>query len=118
MALISQPVPKPLRAWRSGPGARISTLAPFALALYLDLRYSPLTGTGIFSKPPELVGLPAGVWLQISVLSWAAVGAWIVWTTRSRLASALGLFLFTLPSVFGLVLLPAIILIWQNLGSR
>jgi hypothetical protein len=41
-----------------------------------------------------------------------------VWTTRSRLASALGLFLFTLPSLFGLVLLPAIILIWQNLGSR
>lgn len=116
MASMSQPVPKPARPWRSDPITRVSALAPFALAFYIDFIQRPTFG-GIFAKPPELVGLPAGMWLQISLLSWAAVGAWIVWTTRSRLKSALALLLFTVPALFGIMLGPAVILIWQNLAD-
>ena len=116
MAPISQPVAKPARPWRSDPITRLSTLAPFVLAIYVDF-FMPRFGGGMFDKPPELLGLAAGAWLQIALLSWAAVGAWVVWTTHSFLKSALALFLFTLPSLFGMVLGPAIILIWQNLAS-
>jgi hypothetical protein len=117
MAELSQPALKPARRWRPDPISRVSVFVPFALAIYFDFIYRPLLGQPMFSSPPELLGIPAAVWLQISLLAWAAVGAWIVWTTHSFLKSTLALFLFTIPSLFGLILGPALILIWQNLGA-
>ena len=95
----------------------MSTLAPFALAIYVDLIQRPLSGMGLFAKPPELFGLPGGLVLQWLLIGWAGIGAWVVWTTHSRLKSAVALVLCTTVSLFGIVLLPALVLIWQNLGA-
>jgi hypothetical protein len=117
MASMSKPVAKPARRWRADPITRVSVFAPFAITFYFDFLYHPFSSP-VFSGPrPEILGIPAAVWLQISFLSWAAVGAWVVWTTHSFLKSALALLLFTLPSLAGLVFGPALILILQNLGS-
>jgi hypothetical protein len=117
MASISQPAPPPVRRWRSDPITRISTLTPFALAIYIDLFARPYFGVGMASRQPELLGMSAGAWLQIAFLSWAAVGAWVVWTTHSRLKSAIALVLCTPVAIFGLILGPAVILILHSLGS-
>jgi len=92
------------------------TLTPFALAAWVDFVPHSFFG-GPLGPPPEILGLSAGGWLQVAFLAWAAVGAYIVWTTHSRLASALALVLFTPVAIFGLVLGPAVLLILQNLGS-
>jgi len=104
------------RPWRSDPITRLVTLAPFALALYIDLVARPFAGLGSDSQPEALGISPAG-WLQLAVLTWAAVGAFIVWTTNSRVASAVAFVLFTPVAIFGLVLGPAVLLILQNLAG-
>jgi hypothetical protein len=91
--------------------------APFVLAIYAELVRRGSLGSPMDAGQPELLGLPAGAWFQLSLLVWATVGAWIMWTTHSRLTSALAMFLFTLPSLVGLVMGPAIILILQNHGA-
>jgi len=60
--------------------------------------------------------VPLGVIVGALALAWAALGALIVWTTHSRLAAALSLAFLTVPSMFALILGPAVILIVQNLG--
>jgi|RhiMethySRZTD1v2_1073278.scaffolds.fasta_scaffold2073346_2 hypothetical protein len=104
------------RRWRSDPITRVASLLPFALAFYVDVIQRPLFG-GPMSGQPEVLGISAAVWLQISVLSWAAVCAWVVWTTSSRVVSALAFMFGTITSVIVLVFGPALLLIWQNLGA-
>jgi hypothetical protein len=117
MASMNEPAATPARPWRSDPITRLTTLAPFALAFYFDFLYRPVLGGPMFSRPPEALGLPLGIWLQIAFLSLAAVGAWVVWTTRSPLKSAIALVLCTPVAIVGLLFGPAVVLILQNLGS-
>jgi hypothetical protein len=117
MTSVSEPTPAPTRRWRSDPITRLVSMTPFALAFYFDFLYRPVFGGPMFSKPPEALGLPLGIWLQIAFLSWAGVGAWVVWTTHSPWKSAIALVLCTPLAIVGLVFGPAIVLILQNLGS-
>ena len=101
--------------WRAPAGARIASLAPFFLAVALQL-LAPKYFPPMFAAPPAIMGLPLGAVVGALTLAWAAFGALIVWTTHSRLAAALALAFLTVPSMFALILGPAVVLILQNLG--
>ena len=102
------------RPWRAPVTARIASLVPFFVAIALQLA-APRFTEGLLMPPPDIPGIPTGAILGALVLGWAAFGALVVWTTGSRLAAALALGLLTLPSMFGLILGPAMLLILQNL---
>lgn len=105
----------PPRQWRAPAAARVSSLAPFLLAIALQL-FAPVYFQPLLAKPPEILGIPLGVVVGALILAWAAFGSIIVWTTHSRLATALALAFFTVPSIFAMILGPAVILILQNLA--
>ena len=100
--------------WRAPALLRIGSLMPFALAIAIPLLAGPGLGRPM-SGAPDVAGIPFGVVLVGLVLGWAAFGALVVWTTESRLAATLAYVFLTLPSMFALILGPAIILILQNL---
>lgn len=103
-------------AWRAPIAARLASLAPFVLALVVEL-FAPRFFGPLLEAPPDILGAPLGVIVGALVLAWAALGALVVWTTGSRLACVLALALMTLPSMFAIIFTPAMILILQNLGS-
>lgn len=100
--------------WRAPALLRIGTLMPFVLALAIPLLAGSRLGRPM-SDAPDVAGLPRDVVLVGLVLAWTAFGALVVWTTESRLAATLAYLLVTLPSMFALILGPAIILVLQNL---
>ena len=116
MTSIRQPVSKPVRRWRSDPITRLVSLVPFALALYVDVMPRPMFGTSVFSKPPEIVSIPLGIWMQLSFLALAGVGAFVIWTTKSRVMATIAFVLCIPVAIVGIVLTPAVILILQNLA--
>lgn len=101
--------------WRAPAAARIASLAPFFLAVALQL-FAPRYFPAMFAEPPAIIGLPLGAVVGALTLAWAAFGALTVWTTHSRLAAALALAFLTVPSMFAVILGPAVVLIMQNLG--
>jgi len=105
----------PARPWRAPAAARLSSLAPFLLAVALQL-FAPVYFRPMLARPPEILGIPLGVVVGALTLAWAAFGSLVVWTTHSRLAAALALGFLTIPSIFAMILGPAVILILQNLG--
>ena len=100
--------------WRAPALLRVATLLPFALAAAIPLLAGPTLGRPMFD-PPEVAGIPLNLAIVGLVLGWAGFGALVVWTTGSRLAATLAYVFITLPSMLGLILGPAIILILQNL---
>jgi hypothetical protein len=71
----------------------------------------------LFEKPPEFVGLPAGmVWLGLA-FAVMAVGVAVLWLTTSNAVAFLVLLFLTLPTTAVSILLPAIVLIMQNLRA-
>ena len=99
--------------WRSPVVLRVASLAPFALAVaFAMLARSYFC---CLFEPAGILGVPYTVVLEAVVLGWAALGALIVWTTGSRVAAALATAVLTLPSMFALILGPALILVLQNL---
>ena len=115
MASMRQPGGTPARSWRSDPITRLMTLVPFALVLYVDTIGAPKLGT--LGDPPQLAGIPVGIWFQLAVLGWASIGVGVVWTTHNRLLSALALVWFSFLSVLALLVAPALLLILQNLSA-
>ena len=103
------------RPWGAPAAARLSSLAPFLLAVALQL-FAPVYFRPMLVRPPEILGIPLGVVVGALILVWAAFGSLIVWTTHSRLAAALALGFLTIPSIFSMILGPAVILILQNLN--
>jgi hypothetical protein len=100
--------------WRADRVWRLLVLAPFAEALVLSLlatSYFP----ALASKPPDMVGIPFGLVLDAILLAWAALGARVVWTTRSPIMASLAVITTTIPAMAVLPFTPAIILIMQNL---
>jgi len=100
--------------WRADGRWRTVSLTPFGLALVLAVfatSYLP----GIMAKPPDIVGLPLGVVVDALTLAWAALGAYVILTTRSLTLAALALVTATAPAVVILILTPAAIRIMQNL---
>ena len=102
------------RSWRAPALLRIATLMPFALALAIPVLAGRSLGGPMYG-PPEVMGVPLNVVIAAVVLGWSAFGALVVWTTGSRVAATLAYVFITLPSMFALVLGPALILVLQNL---
>jgi hypothetical protein len=101
--------------WRADSAWRTLSLIPFAEALLLFLfarSYFP----GLASKPPDIVGLPFGLVVDAVILGWAALGARVIWTTRSQVMASIALLTTTAPAVPILLLLPAIAVIVQNMA--
>ena len=104
---------KPL--WRADTAWRTLSLIPFGEALLLAVfarTYLP----PLFSKPPDMLGIPFGIVLEAIILAWAALGARVIWTTNSQAMATIALVTTTAPAVPLLLLTPAIILILQNLA--
>lgn len=70
----------------------------------------------MFVQPPGILGLPFGLVLLVLAAGWMLIGVGIVWSTRSKLTEMLALILFTIPATILVVLGPALIRLWQNLG--
>jgi hypothetical protein len=105
--------------WRADSAWRVISLTPFGLALVLVLLalFAQSSVGGPMGKPPDILGIPLGIALDAVVLAWAALGARVIWTTRSLPMATIALLTTTGPAVVLLVLGPAIILILQNLSS-
>jgi len=100
--------------WRADTIWRTLSLIPFGEALLLAVfarSYLP----PLFSKPPDIIGIPFGFVLEVIILAWAALGARVIWTTKSQAMATLALVTTTGPAVPLLLLTPALILIMQNL---
>jgi hypothetical protein len=103
---------------RSGPrrfGYAIASV-PFLLLVILQVA-APGFLEPIFSNPPSIVGLPAGIIALLAVMIWAAVAFVVIRMFDSVAGSALALIAFTIPSMVAIILLPAVILIAVNIGS-
>jgi len=103
------------RRWRADSAWRTLSLIPFGEAALLAAfvrDYLPV----ILGKPPDILGIPFGFVLEGLILAWAALGARVIWTTRSSVMASIALLITTAPAIPILILLPAIILIMQNLA--
>jgi hypothetical protein len=101
--------------WRADRTWRTLSLIPFGEALLLAVfarSYLP----PLFAKPPDMLGIPVGFVLEVLILAWAALGARVIWTTKSQAMATLALVTTTGPAVPLLLLAPALILIMQNLA--
>ena len=115
MATPSDRVRQVRPAWRADSVWRTLSLIPFAEALLLAVFPQNYFGP-LFAKPPDILGIPLGLVLEVLVLAWAALGARVIWTTKSQGMATIALLATTAPAVPVLLLLPAIILIMQNLA--
>lgn len=115
--MATEPVPvrqgKP--AWRADSTWRTLSLIPFGEALLLAVFPQNYFGP-LFAKPPDILGIPLGLVLEVLVLAWAALGARVIWTTKSQGMATIALLATTAPAVPVLLLLPAIVLILQNMA--
>jgi hypothetical protein len=101
--------------WRADSAWRTLSLIPFGEALLLAVFAQNYFGP-LFAKPPDIVGIPFGLVLEVLILAWAALGARVIWTTKSMAMATIALLTTTAPAVPALLLLPASILIIQNLA--
>lgn len=102
--------------WRADRAWRTLSLIPFGEALLLAVfarSYLP----GLMAEPPDIVGIPFGIVLEVIILAWAALGARVIWTTKSQAMATLALVTTTGPAVPLLLLTPAIIMILLNLAG-
>ncbi len=112
-----QPVqPRQIRPlWRADTAWRTLSLIPFGEALLLAVfagSYLP----PLFAKPPDVLGIPFGFVLEVIILAWAALGARVIWITKSQAMATLALLTTTAPAVPLVLLAPAIIRIMENLA--
>lgn len=103
--------------WRAPAPARVASLLPFLVAIAIPVLNGQRLSSPMFTEPPVFAGLPPGIVVGALVIAWAAFGALVIWTTHSRLATTLALAFLTLPSMFAMILGPAIVLILENLGD-
>ena len=115
--MAGQPVqgPQVTPRWRADSAWRTLSLIPFGEALLLAVFPKNYFGP-LFAKPPDVLGIPLGIVLEVLILAWAALGARVIWTTKSQAMATIALLATTAPAVPVLLLLPAIVLILQNLA--
>lgn len=70
----------------------------------------------VTAKPPEMVGLPAGVLLVTTALALMAIGIEVLRRTSSNRAALLAFVGLTLPSAALVILAPALVLIVENMA--
>lgn len=106
------PTPKP---WRPGWFSKFFAFTPIWFWIIANVG-APRFSEPMFVQPPAMFGIPAGVLLAGLVVFWMLMGAFVLWSARSRRVAAIAYTAFTFPATVALILGPALILIWQNLG--
>ena len=117
--LVSQPVDPAAVAVSSTAGRSrifvVLTTLPIVLWVVLSVA-APGFLDPIYANPPAIAGLPAGIVLLGGSLLLAGLGVLIAYRTRSDLVALLAFLFLSVPAMAAIILLPAIILIVQNLA--
>ena len=102
-------------AWRSPRTLRLLSLTPFAVPIVetLFVRDYVLTLT---TSPPDIIGAPLGLVLELGLLGLAALGAALVWRATSVRLAQLAVLLIGPIAIVGLVFRPAVIQMMRNLA--
>jgi hypothetical protein len=95
--------------------ALVTALSPVLLWVVLLLTAPGFTDP-LYTNPPEILGLPAGLVLVGVAFVLAVVGAVIVWRSRSRTVHALAIGLLTIPALLLIGLGPSIVGVLENLS--
>src|SRR5262245_20180899 len=102
------------RPWRADRVWKAISLVPFfealAISVFTASYFSPL-----YSKPPDIVGVPFGLVLEVALLAWAVLGAAVIWTARSPAVATLAVLATTAPAMVLQIFIPGLVLIMQNL---
>ena len=88
-------------------------LMPIWLLLFLSIA-TPGFMDPLFANPPELVGLPLGVFVIVASVGLTLMGLILLRRTESDLVVVMTFLLFTIPATLLLVLGPAAILLVMN----
>lgn len=103
-------------ASRQWVGPRVALgLLPVWLVVILRI-FAPGFMEPVFSNPPAILGLPAGVVFVLAAFAWMTIGVLIIRTTSTTVGALIAFMAFTVPSMFIILLSPAAILIIQNLA--
>jgi hypothetical protein len=96
--------------------ALATALSPVVLWVALLLMAPGFTDP-LYTNPPGVLGLPAGLVLVGLALILAVVAVVVVWRSRSPMVQALAIGLLTIPALLLIGLGPSIILAVQNLSD-
>ncbi len=88
-------------------------LMPIWLLLFLSIA-TPGFMDPLFANPPELVGLPLGIFVIVGSVALTVMGLMLLRRTESDLVVVITFLLFTIPAALLLVLGPAAILLVIN----
>lgn len=99
-------------AFRASRLLRVIALSPvwFSVPLLLVTGEFEL----LYTKPPDILGIPAGLVFEVVGLAWMALGAAALWQTRFPLIAAIAITCFSLPALTLLVLGPVLLRIGMN----
>lgn len=70
----------------------------------------------VFSNPPAVLGLPAGLVMALIAIVWMMLGVAVLYRTSTMLGALVAFLVFTVPAVFVVLMAPAMILIVLNLA--
>ena len=96
--------------------ALATALSPAVLWVALLLMAPGFTDP-LYANPPGVLGLPAGLVLVGVAVVLAAVGAVVVWRSRSPAVQALAIGLLTIPALLLIGLGPSIVAVLGNLSA-
>ena len=102
----------------SAPPSRVATIVAATPLLTFALLSIVAPGfmDPVYSKPPEVIGVPGGVILILVACALAVLGMAVVRRSRSGIVGLLGIAFLSLPAWILIVLAPAAVLIVQNLA--
>jgi hypothetical protein len=95
--------------------ALVTALSPVVLWIAL-LLIAPGFTDPLYLNPPEILGQPAGLVLVGLAIVLAAVGAVVVWRSRSPTVQALAIGLLTIPALLLIGLGPSIVGVLGNVS--
>ena len=104
----------PQPATRSRTVIKLAAFTPLWLLVVTAVGSTALSV--VFSKPPDILGVPLGVVIDAIALLWMLGGVAIIWRAGSALAESLALMFFTIPATVVVVFAPAAIEMMQTLG--
>jgi hypothetical protein len=102
-------------AQRTGTPSRMFALMPLWVFIVVST-FSTEFFTALRVMPPDILGYPAAIVIEIAALLWMLVGVIVISYARSRLIDSLALTVFTIPATVVVVLTPAMIGMVQNQG--
>ena len=101
-------------AQRTGTPSRMFALMPLWVFIVVAT-FSTEFFTALRVMPPDILGFPAAIVIEIAALLWMLVGVIVISYARSRLIDSLALTVFTIPATVVVVLTPTMIGMVQNL---